>query len=98
LGPRLLQNLEGLGETLATLAIGHAISFVGSREAAAPDAEDQPSVADLIYRGGLFRQAQRMAQRQYLDAGADLHALGARRYGAGDGQRRGADRPLGGDM
>ena len=98
LGPRLLQDLERLGEALAAFAVGHAIGFVGAREAAAPDAEDQPSVADLIDRGGLFGEAQRMAQRQYLDAGADLHAFGARGDGAGDRQRRGADRPLGRDM
>ena len=39
-----------------------------------------------------------MAERQYLDAGADLHAFGARRDGAGNRQRRGADRPLGRDV
>src|SRR5439155_11633084 len=72
LGPRLFQDLERLGKALAAFAIGHAISLVGAREAAAPDAEDQPSVADLVYRGRFFRQAQRMAERQYLDAGADL--------------------------
>src|SRR5437588_6511636 len=55
-------------------------------------------MADLIYRGGLLCEAQRMAQRQYLDAGADLHAFGARRDGAGNRQRRGADRPIRSDM
>src|ERR1700760_1102716 len=60
LGPRFLQDLEGLREAFAALPIGHAISLICAREAAPTDAEDQPSVADLVYRGGLFCQAQRM--------------------------------------
>ena len=98
LGPRLLQDLQSLGEAFAAFAIGHAVGLVGAREPAAPDAEDQPPVADLIDGGGLLGEAQRMAQRQHLDAGADLHALGARGDRAGDGQRRGANRPFRGDV
>jgi len=55
-------------------------------------------VAYLIDSRRLFREAQRMAQRQYLNTRPDLHARGARSNSAGDRQRRGANRPLGGHM
>ena len=91
-GPRPLQDFERLGKALAALAIGHAIGFVGPRETAAPDPENQPAMADLVDRRDLFGEAQRMAQRQYLDPGADLDPLGARRDRARQGQRGGAHR------
>src|SRR6185312_11961423 len=88
LGPGLLEDFERLGKTLAAFAVGHAIGLVGAREAAAADAEDETSVTDLIDRRRLLGEAQRVAQRQYLHAGADLHALGAGGDRAREGQRR----------
>ena len=51
-------------------------------------------MADLVNRRDLFSQPQRMTERQYLNAGSDLHALGAGGDGTGEGQRRRAHRPL----
>src|SRR6516162_443859 len=72
LGPRPLEDFQGLGKALAALAVGYAIGFVGSRKTAAPDPEDQPAAADLVDRGGLFGEPQRMTERQYLNAGSNL--------------------------
>ena len=98
LGPGLFQDFERLGEAVAAFAVRHAIGLVGAREAAATDAEDQPAVADLIDRRDLLGEAQRMAQRQHLDRGADLHPLGAGGDRAGQGQRRRQHRTLRRDM
>src|SRR6266849_4500364 len=97
-GPRLLQDFERLGKALAALAIGHAIGLVGARKSAPPDPEDEPAMADLIDRRGLFGEPQRVAQRQDLNRGADLHALGACGDRAGQGQRGGAHRAFRRDM
>ena len=70
------------------LGIGHAVGLVGLRHPAAPDAEDQPAVAELVDRRRLLGQPQRMAQRQHLDGDADLDAPGARGDRAGDAERR----------
>src|SRR6516164_849256 len=94
LGPRPLEDFQGLGKALAAFAIGYAISFVGPRKTTAPDPEDQPAAADLVDRGGLFSQPQRMTERQHLNAGSDLHALGARGDGTSEGERRRAHRPV----
>src|SRR6202007_1891187 len=56
LGPRPLEDSQSLGKALAAFAVGYAISFVGARETAAPDPENQPAAADLVDRGGLFGQ------------------------------------------
>jgi hypothetical protein len=66
--------------------------------AAAPHAEDQPAIADLIDGGGFFRQAQRMAQRQHLHGEADLHPPGPRGDRAGDAERRRQNRTGGIEM
>src|SRR5271169_1186179 len=95
LGPCPLDDFEYLAEAFGALAIGDAVGLIGPREAAAPDPEDQPATTDVIDRRGLFSQPQRLAQRQNLDAETDLDVLGSGRDGAGDRQRRGADRALG---
>jgi hypothetical protein len=46
--------------------------LVGARKAAAPDAENQSAVADLVDGGGLLGDAQRMAERQYLQPALSL--------------------------
>ena len=63
LGPRPLEYFESLGEALATFAVRDAIGLVGTREAAAPDPENQAALADLVDRRGLLSQSQRMAER-----------------------------------
>src|SRR6202043_3950901 len=82
------------GEALSALAVGDAVSFIGTREAAATDAKQQPAAVDVIDGRGLFRQAKGLAQRQDLNAETNLDVLGAGRDGAGDCQRRRAYRAL----
>src|SRR6202023_3901058 len=48
----------------------------------------RPPVADRVVLRGLLGEPQRVAQRQYLNAGADLDAFGARGNGTGDRHRR----------
>jgi len=51
-------------------------------------------VADLVQRGRLFGDAQRLPQRQDLHCGADLYPLGFRCDSGPHGHRRAQDRPL----
>src|SRR5215469_15202740 len=98
LRPRALQDLQRLGKAFAALAVGDAISLVSARKAAASNTENQPALADLVDRRCLFGEPQRVAERQYLNAGPDLHVLGAGGDGAGEGQRCRAYRPFRVDM
>src|SRR6516165_3155618 len=82
--PRPFEDFEGLGEALPAFAIRNTICFVSTREPAAPDAEDKPTMTDLIDCSGLFADPQRVAQRQHLHTGTDLDATGARSNSAGD--------------
>src|ERR1700739_1129163 len=77
LGPGSTDNFEYFGKALGAFAVGDAVGLIGTREAAAADAEDQPAMADMIDGGAVFRQAQRLAQWQNLDACADLDVFGA---------------------
>ena len=49
--------------------------------------EDKPSLADLIERGELMRQHDRVAQCRQKDRGAERHLSGARRHRGQQGQR-----------
>src|SRR5215469_1688912 len=94
LRPGALDDFEHFGEAFGALAVGDAIGLVGTREAAAPDPKEQPAAADVVDGRGLLRQAQRLAQRQNLDAETDLYVFCPSRNGAGNRQRRRADRAL----
>jgi hypothetical protein len=98
LGPGPLQYFERLGKAFAALAIRHAIGLVGAREAAAPDPENEPAMADLVDGSNLLGEPQRVTQGQYLHRGADLHALRTRGDRARQSQRRRAHRTLWRDM
>src|SRR5580692_4355219 len=98
LGPGAPDYLEHFGKAFGALAVGDPVSFIGPREAAAPDAEEQPAMADVVNRRGLFRQSERLTERQNLDAETNLDLLCPRRDGAGDRQRRRADRAFGRHM
>ncbi len=87
LGPRPLEDVEDLAKAVAAFGIRHAIGFVGLRHPAAAHPKDQPAVAQLVDRGRLLRQAQRMAQRQYLDGNPDLDMAGAGRDRTRDAER-----------
>src|SRR5205085_4829875 len=88
LGPGPLDDVEDLGEAVAALLIGHLVGVIGADDATAPDAEDQPTMADLVDRRGLLGKAQRVAERQHLHGDADLHSTGAGGDRAGDRERR----------
>ncbi len=90
--PGTLQYLEHLDKPLAAFRIRHAIRLVHARKATASNTENQPAVADLIHRRGFLGKLQRVAKRQDLHRGADLHPLGARGDRGGDHQRRGKHR------
>ena len=94
LRPRALEDLEHLDEAITAFGVGHAVRLVHPRKAAASDAEDQPAVADLVHRRRLLGQLERMAERQHLHGGTDLHPLGPRGDRGCDRQRRGQHRTL----
>src|SRR5436190_4088745 len=50
LRPGTFDDLQGLGKAVAAFGVGYAISLVGAGQPAAPDAENQPTVADLVDR------------------------------------------------
>ena len=60
--PAELDDVENLPKTIATFGVWDAIGGIRTCETAAADAENEPTVADLVDRGGLFRQAQGVAQ------------------------------------
>src|SRR5215472_12984769 len=53
-GPGPLDDLQRLGKAPAAFFIGNAVGLIDMGEAAAPDPEDEASVADLIDGGRLF--------------------------------------------
>src|SRR5262249_57114234 len=71
LGPGFQDEVERLLEALAALVVAHAVARVGTRKAAAPDAEVETALADLIDGGRFLGGANGMAERQHADAGAD---------------------------
>src|SRR5262249_55585032 len=78
LGPGLQNEVERLLEALAALVVAHAVPRVGARKTAAPDAEVETALADLVDGGGLLGGANGMAEREHADAGADPYAARAR--------------------
>ena len=91
---RRTDDVQGFRKAFAAFGIGHAVRRVGPRKAATADAEDQATTADMVDRGSLLGQSQRVTQRQDLHGGADLDALRTGGDGAGDGQRRRQDRAV----
>ena len=98
LGPGPLDDLQRLGEALAAFLIGNAVGLISAGKPAASDTEDEAPVADLVDGGGLLGEPQRMAERQHLDCGADLHPPRALRNGGGQDQGRGQHRAIGHEM
>src|SRR5262249_18018600 len=75
-----------------------AVGLVGAGKAATADAEEQPSVADVVDGRGLFGKPQRLAQRQDLKPRADLDVFGTRGNRARDGHWHRAHLALGSHM
>ena len=64
--PRLPEDVERLAEARLALAVLDAVDVVGAHDAAAADPELEAALADVIERGDLLGDAQRMVQRQHL--------------------------------
>src|SRR5206468_7960491 len=77
LRPRLQDDVERFLEALAALVVADAVARVGAGKAAAPDAEVEATLADLIDRGGFLGGADGVTERKHADAGADAQALRA---------------------
>ena len=86
--PGLENDLQRLEETLLTLRIRDAERVVRARRATAADAEIESSVAEVIERGDLTGDAQRMVERQQLHGRAHAQAPGLGRDGGGHQERR----------
>src|SRR5262249_41050133 len=80
--PRFLDDLERFAEARLALPVGNAEDVVRARGAAAPDAELEAPLAQVIDGGRFFRDAKRMVERQDVYRGAHVDALGA----GGDGR------------
>ena len=83
LRPRLHEDVEGLEEPRAALGVRDVEAVVVGGEPAAAHAEVEPPAAQLIDRGDVLGEVQRVAERQHLDGDPDLHPPRAR----GDGGR-----------
>src|SRR5262249_21632136 len=95
LGPGALDYFEDFSKALRALAIGNAVGLVGPRKTAAADAENQPSMANVIDGRGVFGPTQWLEQRHEPKRRADLDVLGAGGNRAGDRHRHRAHRTLG---
>ena len=85
--PGLEDDLQRLLEPRPALAVGNAVDVVRPRRAAAPDAEIEPALADVIDGRRLLGDAQRVLERQHLYGNADPEPRGAGCDGAGDHHR-----------
>ena len=92
LRPGLENDVERFLEALAALVVPNAVPRVGARKAAAPDAEVEAALADLVDGGGLLGGADGVTQREDADPGADPEAGRAGGDGRGQHQRHGGDR------
>jgi hypothetical protein len=82
--PGFLQDLQSLPEPLTAVVIGYAVHIIGAGEPAAPNAQLQPALADMVNSGYLFGDAQGVVKGQHVNGGADAHAFGAGSDGAGN--------------
>src|SRR5437867_3801286 len=91
--PGLADDLERLAKSRLALPVWHAVGVVGPYDAAPADAEFEAALADVIHRGHLFGDPQRMIEGQHLDRRAHPEASGAGGDGAGHLERRRDHRP-----
>src|SRR5216683_2241545 len=76
--PRREDDLQRFEEASLTLFVGDAERVVGPRASAAANAEVEPSVAQMIERGDLAGDAERVVQRKKLNRRPHAQALGPR--------------------
>src|SRR5947199_10755087 len=77
LGPGHFDDVEAFGEAVLAFLVGDAIGLIGAWKGAAADPENEAAAADLVQGRGLFGEAQRVTERQYLHRRADLDAAGS---------------------
>ena len=87
-GPGLEDDFKVLLEPAPALGVGGQEGVVVLREGAAPDAEVEPSLADVVEGGDFLGDADGVAQREQQDAKADTDAFGASGDGRGHHDRR----------
>src|SRR3989442_555271 len=76
--PRREDDLQRFEEASLALFVGDAERVVGPRASAAAHAEGEPSVAQMIERGDLAGDAERVVQRKKLNRRPHAQALGPR--------------------
>jgi len=86
--PRLADDLEGLDEARLALGVWDAERVVGARGAAAPDAEVEAALAEVVDGRDVLGDPQGVAQRQDLNGRAHAHASGPGGDEAGERDRR----------
>src|SRR5262249_61039853 len=69
--PGALDDLETLNLAVLAFGIGDVERLIGLHDAAAPDAEDQPALGDVIQDRAFLGDANRITQRKHLHAGPD---------------------------
>src|SRR3989442_1175047 len=76
--PRREDDLQRFEEASLALFVGDAERVVGPRASAAAHAEGEPSVAQMIERGDLAGDAERVVQRKMPKSMASLFSLKTR--------------------
>ena len=82
--PRFDQDVERLEEALPAFAVRDVEAAIVAGKPAPPDAEFEPSLAEMVDRRHVLGETQRMAQREDLDRDPDFDPLRPGRDGAGD--------------
>jgi hypothetical protein len=93
--PGLLEDRQRLFEARLALPVRNVEHIVRARRAAAPDAEVEAAAAEMIDRRHLFRDPQRVRQRQHGDGSPDPDAPRAGGQEAGQCDRRRLHGPRG---
>src|ERR1700733_1756933 len=89
--PGALDDLETLDLAFLAFGIRYVQRLVGLHDAAAPDAEDQPALGDVVQGRRFLSDAKRVRQRKHLHAGPDLDPLGAGCDRSTEDQRAGGE-------
>ena len=89
LRPRCDHNFEELVKAAAAFLKGNIKPFVDIGKSAAPHAQLNAPVADVVQRRHFLGHPDGMTQGQTIDGGADTHHAGFGGDGRGNGNRRG---------